>query len=159
MIDKEKIPDIKLILFDLEGVIIKESADKNEQIDKEIYATFENFCKKLDGKNLITGIVTAREEDNLIKELREIECLNVLSASIDKTSQTEKLLKKYFLEYKNVCFIGHDILDIPLLQRSGLSIAAKMARREVKRVVDYISKSSTLEELLQEIINILDDTE
>ena len=159
MIDKNVIPKIKLILFDLEGVIIEESTGKNERMDKKIYEIFEHFCNELDGKNLITGIVTAREEDKLIRELRRIKCLDVLSASIDKTSQTEKLLKKYFLTYENVCFIGHDILDIPLLQRSGLSIATRDARREVKRVVDYISKAPTLEELLNEIIKILNDTE
>ena len=157
MIDKNKISDLKLILFDLEGVIIEESSGDRNRIDGKIFLVFQNFCERLEGKNFKTGIITAREEDELIKHLREIKCLDVLSSSLDKTSQADKLLKKYFLKYENVCFVGHDILDIPLLQKSGLSIAPKNARREVKRTVDYISKSSSLEELLSEIIEILDN--
>lgn len=152
MIDKTKIPDLKMILFDLEGVIIKDE----ENISPGVLKSFEEFCFELKDRNFFTGIITGREEDWFIDKLRQIECVDILTSSIDKISQADKLLQKYNLDYKNVCFIGNEILDIPLLQKAGLSIAVKDSRREVKRIVDHTSKAANLQDMLNEIIKILD---
>lgn len=143
-----KFRDIKFFLFDLEGVLLTKGAS----IDNFI-GTISNACRKFNELGGNFGIVTARGEDDLIKKLKLIEGCFVLSGSVAKVSMTDLFLNSVSVDYKNVFYMGDELLDIPLLQRCGLSCAPRHARREVRRTVSFIAASEKCEELLTEIIN------
>lgn len=151
-----KLRDIKLFLFDLEGVLInKNSANCSESKNKllhQIYTACEQFTKH----KLKFGIVTASSENYLEKIKTTSNCV-VLSNSINKVKMVDDYLKNITIDYKHVLYIGDDILDIPLLQKVGISGAPKDGRREVKRVVNFITKFNS-GEVLPEILDYLKQT-
>ena len=146
-----RLRDIRLILFDLEGVLLFKDDLENESRMNRIIFHLNKFCSKAGKQNIIVAILTARPEDDLTKYLIDSGVNDVLTSSIDKVTLSKKLLEKYNLDYSSAFYIGDDILDIPLLQKVGVSAAPMSARREVKRVVDYVTKGSNLEEILEEI--------
>ena len=129
----EKIKNIKIFLFDLDGVLILHK-DRNED---ELIKCMDEFTQKLKLNNYFTGVITARNDDELTNKLSSINNCIVVTASFNKVGNVERLLKELSLEFSNVLYIGDDMLDIPLLQKSGIAIAPSSARREVKRVVDF----------------------
>ncbi|PKL82980.1 MAG: hypothetical protein CVV24_07335 [Ignavibacteriae bacterium HGW-Ignavibacteriae-3] len=143
-----KFRDVKFFLFDLEGVLLHNGASSEKCLSSIAAA-----CRTLNELGCNFGIVTARDDDELIKSLKSIDGCHVLSGSVAKVSMTDLFLKSRSVDYKHVFYMGDELLDIPLLQKCGLSCAPKHARREVKRVVSFISSSEKCEELLMEIIN------
>lgn len=142
-----KFKEIKIFLFDLDGVLMHDG----ESIEKctDTVAKISDDFKQL---NILFGIVTARAEDKLINKLKTIENCSVLNGSLDKVSMTNKFLLSKEIDYQNVFYMGDGILDIPLLQKCGLSCAPKSARREVKRAVSLSLNADNCEELLREIL-------
>lgn len=142
-----KIREIKIFLFDLEGVLMH-----NGVLEENSVKAISHACKSFNQLGLIFGIITARTEDKLIRKLRAIEGCFILSSSLDKVSAADKFLSSRSVNYKNVFYMGDDLLDIPLLKKCGVSCAPKSSRREVKRVVNFIAHSDKCEDLLNEII-------
>lgn len=141
---ENKLDEIKIYMFDLDGVLLKNSEDK-----ENIHQQMTEFCDAQRVKNRFAGIITAGDKDALTTRLNELENCFVLTSSLNK----EKLMKEKFdqleLDFNNLFYMGDDILDLPLLQKAGISCAPSNARREVKRAVDIV-----LDE--EESYNILD---
>ncbi len=145
-----KIHEIKLFLFDLEGVLL----DGGTSFEK-CFDSISKMCRDFNSLGLKFGIVTARGDDELIRKLISIENCIVLSGSLAKVDLTNKYLREHSIDYQNVFYMGDDLLDIPLLQRCGLSAAPKSARREVKRAAMFTIAAENCEEILNEIFNHL----
>lgn len=143
-----KLRDVKLFLFDLEGVL----THAEYPVDKCV-ELISKACYEFTGMGLKFGIVTARKEDDLIEKLKKISGCNVLSSALDKVSAVDEFLKANLLDYESVFYIGDDLLDIPLLAKCKVSAAPGSARREVKRVVNFVVKADKCEDLIPEIVN------
>ncbi len=148
---KEKLNNIKLFVFDLDGVLIQNEND-SELLIESVTENSKEFKKR----NLAIAIVTARQKDELVEKLKEIDNCYVVYGSIDKVSSARFLLKKMDIDCENTFYVGDDILDIPLLNLCGLSAAPRTARREVRRVVDFILNGTNAKEIFKEILDYLD---
>jgi len=145
-----RINGIKLFLFDLEGVLHNDNSEEEKCVD-----SITKMCFEFNALGLKFGIVTGRKEDGLIDSIKSIPGCIVLAGSLAKVEVTDKLLHSLSLDYKDVFYMGDDLLDIPLLQKCGLSFAPKSARREVKRAATFTTSASGCEEILTEIYDFL----
>ncbi len=149
---KEKIKNIKMFLFDLDGVIVLHK-DKNED---ELIRCMKEFTEKLEKDNYSAGIITARNDDELTAKLSKISNCRVVTASFNKVSKVEKIIEEFNMSFDNVLYIGDDMLDIPLLQKAGIAIAPSSARREVKRVVDFTIDITVNGSILHSVLNLVE---
>lgn len=145
-----KIRNIKLFLFDLEGVLLHSGMPVEKCFD-----SISKISSDFNDLDLEFGIVTARSDDDFIEKLRSIDKCIVLSGSLAKVNMTDNYLHSRSIEYENVFYMGDELLDIPLLQKCGLSCAPKSARREVKRVVTFTVSADNCEDILNEIFSYL----
>lgn len=154
---KERIKNIKIFLFDLDGVLILRK-DRNEE---ELLICMEEFTKKLKVSNYQAGVITARNVDDFTNKLSLIDNCLVVTSSFNKVESVENTIKKLNLEFLNVLYIGDDMLDIPLLQKVGIAVAPSSARREVKRIVDFTvdatSNGSIMHNVLEMMEKLYDD--
>jgi 3-deoxy-D-manno-octulosonate 8-phosphate phosphatase (KDO 8-P phosphatase) len=148
-----KLKEIKLFLFDLEGVLIP--GNGNEFSESEFLAVIQNGSKFFCENSLNFGIVTARENDKLINSLKSIGGCILITSSLEKVVAVEKLITDLGIGFDKVFYAGDDILDLPLLSKCGFSAAPSNAKREVKRIVDYILKSDNSGTILSEIISLI----
>ncbi len=149
----QKFNDIKLFLFDLEGCVVPKNFVHNESSEKQLIEKLKFFCKEFKSFNVELGIVTSSYSD-IVNKLKSSKACIILNGSINKVEMVDNLLNEKKLTYDEVFYIGDDLLDIPLLQKCKLSASPKDGRREVKRVVTFVTKNesgSVLEEILEYI--------
>ena len=127
----KKISGIKIFLFDLEGVLIPSSFIENEENEKALFEKLTDGCKQIKELGAKFGIVTSRG-DTLISKIKMIKECCILSDSINKVAMVDKLLAEKQIDYAKVFYIGDDLLDIPLLQKCGLSSAPKRWKKRSK---------------------------
>jgi len=145
----KKFDEIKIFMFDLEGVLINDL--KNVEV---ICSQLKEFCAALAKENLIVGIITAREWDIITARLNEINNCFVITSTLSKEKMMDKKLVELGMSFCNLFYIGDDILDLPLLQKSGISCAPNNAKREVKRAVDIILDEEESQNLLDAILQL-----
>lgn len=144
----EKLKKIKIVLLDLKGVLLK-SRDLREICHSDFKSCFSRLVDFFKERNILIGIVSA-SEDELIDELKNSD-VEVKYASIDKVGLAREILEKHNLAFENLLYIGDEILDMPLLQKAGFSVAPAKSIRTVRRIVDYTAEACCGEELVEEL--------
>lgn len=150
------ISEIKLFLFDLDGVIIRENKLSSKDELKSIQKCISDFASKLEEQKFYAGVITGRDKDELTETLDALDNCFVITSSIDKAVKAEEIINELNISFQNVLYVGDGILDIPLLSKVGISIAPKSARREVKRVVDFVLDVKNCEELINDINRMIE---
>lgn len=149
----QKFNDIKLFLFDLEGCLLPKNFVHNELSEKQLIEKLKSFCKEFKVFNIELGIVTSSYSE-IVNRLKSNKACFILNGSINKVEMVDQFLNEKKLTYDQVFYIGDDLLDIPLLQKCKLSSSPKDGRREVKRVVNFVTKNESglvLEEIFEYI--------
>ena len=145
-----KMKEIKIFLFDLEGVLLN-----NNTTPDKLFDLLSAKIKEFNRYGLKFGIITAREDDDLINKLKSIGNCYVISSSLDKVSSADNFLTTNSVVYNNVFYMGDDLLDIPLIKKCRLTSTPINGRREVKQIVDFVSKSKDPENILNEILCLI----
>lgn len=147
----QQFSELKLFLFDLEGCIIPKNFVHTEETEKELIEKLKFFCREFKSLNSELGIITSSNSE-IVDRLKLNKTCCILNGSINKVELAEKLLREKNYSYDEVFYLGDDLLDIPLLQKCKISASPKDGRREVKRVVTFITNNesgSVLEEILE----------
>jgi YrbI family 3-deoxy-D-manno-octulosonate 8-phosphate phosphatase len=151
-----KLKNIKIILFDLNGVLLK-GKDLNEVCSPDFDICFGELVNFFKNKNILLGITTAsREEKNLKKEFEKYG-IDIRTSSLNKVKLATEILKKHNLNFENLLYVGDEIFDVPLMQKAGFSIAPQNASRTVKRLATYVATNSAGAELLKEIKELFEN--
>jgi len=74
---------------------------------------------------------------------------------MDKVAVYRKLRTKYRLKDDEVCYMGDDEFDLPLLNLVGLSAAPGDAVPRVRKEVDYVTKNSGGSGAVRELIDLI----
>lgn len=136
---------IKLVLFDLDGVI----TDSKFYVCHQTGHTHRTYnCKDAYGIKLLrdaglpTGIVTANKKsdvESMIHINKRIDYF--LTGTYDKLPEVESLLKRLGLEWSDIAYIGDDTPDIPVLEKVSFSFCPSDAINDVKNVAKYHCKN------------------
>jgi 3-deoxy-D-manno-octulosonate 8-phosphate phosphatase (KDO 8-P phosphatase) len=149
---------VKLFLCDVDGVLT----------DGSIFIGGEREFKRFnirDGLGLLlarraglkVGWVSARP--SLATKLRADELkIDFLVQQDDATSKTmaiEQLLAQEKLNWRDVCFVGDDIIDQGPLLRVGMAIAVGDAVAEVKAAAQYVTKAAGGRGAVREAVELI----
>lgn len=147
----DKLKGIKLFLFDLEGVLIHNDNSSDESNISTLLDDIKNFINEISHYGLKCGIVTARQEDELISDLKKLEGIYIIASTFEKVNAVENLLSRIGLEFKDTFYTGDEVLDLPLLNKCGLSAAPSWAKRNIKRTVSFVFKGTSAHAILPEL--------
>ena len=92
---------------------------------------------------LKVGWVSARPSaatEMRAKELK-IDFLIQQGDRVSKTGAIEKLLAREKVDWKEVCFVGDDVVDLGPLARAGFAVAVGDARPQVKAAADFVTRA------------------
>ncbi|QGQ48175.1 KdsC family phosphatase [Metabacillus sediminilitoris] len=155
--------NIKLIVFDVDGVL----TDGKLYIgsDREEYKAFHTQ----DGMGISlahyagikTAIITGRTSESVLKRSEELKINYVHQGIHDKLEVMEQIMKDLDITLEEVCYVGDDINDLPILQVVGFSAAPSNAVPIVKQHVQYISQETggngAVREIIDHILNQMGD--
>ncbi len=146
--DIEKLKKIKIILFDLNGVLI-EGVNLDEVCSPKFEFCFSNLVKFFKSRNIAIGVITANDEE-VIEKLKQFKIF-VATSSIDKQRLAEEILAKTNLKLENLLYVGDEIFDLQIMKKAGFSVVPSNASHSVKRAADYVSEFSAGKELMEDI--------
>jgi len=102
-----------------------------------------------------TGLITKRISETVALRARDLKLDHVHQGIQDKLSTFREILKQENLNAAEACFVGDDVIDLPVMWNCGLAVAVANARDEVKRDAHYVTKHSGGDGALRDTIEFI----
>jgi len=131
---------IKAIILDVDGVLTDGTLGYTDtQIIKFFNIKDGHAIRMALRAGLQVGIITGRSDELTRKRADELKLSFMYEGAIDKKSTFEQLLKDQNLTAEECLYMGDDVIDIPVITRSGIGVCVADAVDEVKEVSDWQS--------------------
>jgi len=154
---KQKAKKIKLIAFDVDGVLTDGGIiyDNSGMEIKRFNVKDGQIISHLKKNGIVVGAITGRNSQVVKNRCEELKLDFHFHGSSDKSVQYEKIKEKYNLSDEEIAYIGDDIIDLPILTRCGLSATPNDAREYIKRYVDFITPSKGGDGALRDLADMI----
>jgi len=156
---KDSLSKIKLLICDIDGVLTDGSFIKSTSGDE-----LRSF-NALDGVgfvmlrlldfNIKTAWITGRESLTTTQRAEELQIDDVYNGVIRKIDAYNELKKKYGVTDSEVCFIGDDIIDIPILEKVGFAVTVPNAPKYISNYSHYTTSLDGGKGAVREVIDLL----
>ena len=87
-----------------------------------------------------TGLITKRASETVAVRARDLKLDHVRQGIQDKLGAFREIIKQEGLTAAEACFVGDDVVDLPVMWNCGLAIAVANARDDVKKDAHYVTK-------------------
>ncbi len=136
---------IKVILFDVDGVLTDGAITVHPNPDGS--ATEVKSFPAHDGLGislarlggLRVGIVTKRQSATVAIRMRDLKMEFVYQGQAHKLHAADEILAKTGASREELCYVGDDIVDLPVMRVCGLAIATANARPQVKAAAHWVT--------------------
>lgn len=132
---------IKLVIMDVDGVLTDGTISvrpDGEEV-KHFNAHDGAGIRYLLRAGIVPAILSGRTASAVEHRARDLGIERVHLGIHDKLPVYEQMLLELALEHREVCYIGDDLMDLPVMRRVGLPVAVANARPEVKRRARYVT--------------------
>lgn len=141
---KELMPQIKTFIFDVDGVLTdgKLHVTADGQLLRQMNAK-DGFAIKLaleKGYNIC--IITGGNDPGVKMRFQDLGVTDIYMNAWHKTDAFEEYCDIYNHKPEEICYMGDDLPDIPVMQLVGLSAAPCDAAYQVQDMADYISRAN-----------------
>jgi len=148
---------IRLVLFDVDGVltdgVVVMHADGSESKGFHIKDGAAIVWAQRAGVQV--GLLSARSSGATTHRAAQLAVRIVQQGVTSKASAFDTILKLSGLTEDAVCYMGDDLLDLPVLERAGLSAAPADAAREVRQRVHWVSEAAGGRGAARELIELV----
>ncbi|MCD6093521.1 MAG: HAD hydrolase family protein [Candidatus Omnitrophica bacterium] len=152
----EKFRRIKLLLLDVDGVLTDGRIIFGSRDELKFFDVQDGLgIVLLRRAGIDSIIITAKKSKAVIRRAKEMEIKEVYQNSRNKLKIYNKILERYKIPPQEIAFIGDEIIDIPVLEKVGLSISVPDARQEVKEKVDYITRKQGGRGAVREVCDLI----
>jgi 3-deoxy-D-manno-octulosonate 8-phosphate phosphatase (KDO 8-P phosphatase) len=152
----EKAKKIKMVILDVDGVMTDGNIGIGDDgvrhrvfYQKDGFATIALQMSGIEVAVMIAGYSAAiehRAQDLRIKRLYK---------SPKKLEKYQEILEETGLDEEEVCYIGDDLLDVPLLKRVGFPVVPADAAPEAKEVAHYITATPGGKGVVREVAELI----
>lgn len=153
--------NIKLIATDFDGVLtdgfVYYSSDSVEELKRISFKDIMGISLAV--KNNYKVAIISGEKNKIIDRVANKFNLEDVHQGIrDKLAALSAISEKYELPMSNICYLGDDINDIPVLERVGLAITVPEANCKVKKLNNiYITEAQGGNGAFREVVDLLLD--
>lgn len=138
---KEKAGKIKLLAFDVDGVMTDGSITYDEHGTE--YKTFNakdgHGLAKMRKNGYITAIITGRNSATVDRRASDLRVTEVYQGVRNKLPILEAIMQKYELDYSQVAYMGDDEPDMCILERVAISACPADAVEKVRNICGFKS--------------------
>ena len=148
---------IRLLILDCDGVltdgriIMLPDSDETKAFDVK------------DGHGIVMAqraglriaIISGRKSSVVRARAEELGVAHLYEMAWVKTEPYEKVLAEEGLGDEEVCYVGDDVVDIPLLRRAGLAVAVADAVEETKQHSHFVTTRGGGRGAVREVIEFI----
>jgi YrbI family 3-deoxy-D-manno-octulosonate 8-phosphate phosphatase len=133
--------DIELILADVDGVLTPgQIIFNNEGIESKQFHIRDGVGIRLwQRAGYKFGLITGRSSHVVKIRAAELNIEIVRQTAEEKLPVTQEILLHLGLEPRNVCYIGDDLPDLPVVRYVGLGVAVADACAELKAAAHHVT--------------------
>ncbi|MEM0492467.1 MAG: HAD-IIIA family hydrolase [Candidatus Thermoplasmatota archaeon] len=137
---KKNLKAVKLVIMDVDGVLTDGRIILGEEEELKFFDVRDGMGITLAKKSgLKIGIITGRRSIAVKRRCKELDIDYLIQGSKNKLKSLDNIIEKEKIQYKNVCYIGDDIIDVPIFKKVGFSATVNDAPDYIKPMVSYIS--------------------
>ena len=137
----ERARRIKLLITDIDGVMT------DGRIVYSVYGDELKFFDVTDGFGISllnrvgikTVIITAKRSRIVKLRARDLKIAKAYAGFLDKRIPFNDVLKRFKIPAEEICFIGDDLIDVPILKRVGFAVSVPNGMEEVKAISHYVT--------------------
>jgi 3-deoxy-D-manno-octulosonate 8-phosphate phosphatase (KDO 8-P phosphatase) len=148
---------IKLLILDCDGVltdgriIMLPDGDETKAFDvKDGHAMV-----MAERAGLRIAIISGRKSSVVRARAKELRVAHLHEMAWVKTEPYEKILAEEGLKDEEVCYVGDDVVDIPLLRRAGLGVTVADAVEEAKQHSHIVTPRAGGRGAVREVIEFI----
>jgi 3-deoxy-D-manno-octulosonate 8-phosphate phosphatase (KDO 8-P phosphatase) len=154
---KEKARNIKLVVFDVDGVLTDGtlSYSANGEEVKHFNVKDGVGIKLLNVYDITTAVISAKDSAPLRKRISDLNIPHFYPACSDKWAKLSALMDELWVEPSEVCYVGDDVIDLKVMKRIGLSITPADGFWLVKEHSDLITDAAGGKGVAREVADIV----
>ena len=145
MTAESRAKNIKILIFDVDGVLTDGQIfvipnPQGHAVEAKGFAAHDGLGISL-GRlgGLRIGIITKRNSQTVAIRANDLKLEFVYQGQAHKMNAINEILAKANATIDQLCYVGDDIVDLPVMRLCGLSIATANARNEVKSAAHYVT--------------------
>lgn len=153
----ERAQRIKILILDCDGVltdgriIMLPDGDETKSFDvKDGHAIV-----MLQRAGIKVGIISGRKSAVVRARAKELGVAHLHEMAWVKREPYEQILAEENFTDEDVCYIGDDVVDIPLMRRAGLAVAVADAVEETKAHAHLVTKRVGGRGAVREVIELI----
>ena len=103
----------------------------------------------------LSAIITARKGRMITRRAKEMRVHFLAQKALKKLPAYEKFLRRKRLSQEQVCVVGDDLMELPLLRRAGMAVAVSNAVEEIKSASHYVTNRPGGRGAVREVVAML----
>ena len=154
---QERAGEIRMLVLDVDGVLTDGRLYfDNSGNEMKAFNTRDGLgMRALQRSGIELAIITGRKSEIVAQRMAQLDIRHVYQGRVDKLDAFTHLLEATGFDAEQVCYAGDDWIDLPVLQRVGLSVTVADADEYVKEHVHWITQRNGGEGAVREICNLI----
>jgi 3-deoxy-D-manno-octulosonate 8-phosphate phosphatase (KDO 8-P phosphatase) len=148
---------VRLMIFDVDGVLTDGSLHYGA--DGEVIKTFNvldgHGIKLLQAAGVAAAIISARKSDIVARRAADLGIRYLRQGVHDKRAAFEQLLSETGIAADACGFIGDDVIDLPVLSRTGFAASVPNGHPEVRARAHYVTQAAGGRGAVRELCDFL----
>lgn len=152
---------IKVVLFDVDGVLTEGKLwyfpdGKDGVVEVKAFSAHDGIGMGLARRaGLKLGIITKRRSASVELRARDLR-MDFVHQGVDrKLEALQEILRMTGFAAESACCMGDDIVDLPMMQASGLAAAPANARDEVRAAAHFVAGHTGGEGAARDLIEFI----
>jgi len=139
-----KAQKVKWLVVDVDGVLTDGTAFYGHGGFEGVAFDIQDGAgiKYLKRLGIRTAIISGRTAHAVLYRARELGIDDVIQGAKVKNVAYEALKERLGFQDSEVCYMGDDLPDLPIMRRVGLAAAVSNARPEVREAADLVTSAS-----------------
>ena len=152
---------IKLLLMDVDGVLTDGRIyylpnPRGGVIETKAFDSRDGLGIRLAHEGgLKTGIISGRGSAVVEHRAKELGVHFVQQNALEKLTPYERILRAANLRDEEVCYVGDDVVDLPVLKRVGLAVGVSSGDPRLRRHVHYWTRRPGGRGAVRETIDLI----
>lgn len=153
----DKIKKIKVLAMDVDGVLTNGTINLDEDgREIKMFNVYDGFGINVFQKiGYRTAIISARSSAAVSARAADLKIEKVFQDAFPKMNAYEQLLACFSVLDEEVCFIGDDLPDVPVLKRAGFAVSVPNGSQEAREAAHFVTRTPGGQGAVRELIELI----